>query len=237
MGKPEIGAHTGSGIAPDNTMASFMEGIDSGADIVEVDVRVTKDGVGVLLHDDSPLLHTHTFAELSQPELLTQWNPELGNHPVVRLEDVLHVSKAYPVKLNLDIKSPKSIEATMRTVVELGAMDRVYITGSSVGIPKQYPGAQVIMNTPYLLTAEQESNYEEFMKQVCQKAVDGGYAGLNMHFVTCRKEIIDAAHALGLKVWVFTVNESEDMQRFVDLGVDAITTRRPEKLIQLLKVC
>lgn len=50
-----VAAHTGFGIHPDNTMASFVEGIQSGAHILEVDVRVSQDGVALLQHDDSPV--------------------------------------------------------------------------------------------------------------------------------------------------------------------------------------
>ncbi|SDT32665.1 glycerophosphoryl diester phosphodiesterase [Paenibacillaceae bacterium GAS479] len=237
MKRPRIAAHTGCGKAPDNTMESFMEGIHSGADIVEVDVRATKDGVAVLLHDDSPLLHTHTYSQLIQPEIMTQLNPEQSEHSIVRLDEVLRVAKSYEIKLNLDIKSLDSIEATMRTVQEMESQNQIYITGSSKGIPQQYPGTEVLMNTPYTLPSQYEEHYTEFTEEICQRALQAGYLGLNMNFRTCRKEAIDAAHAKGLIVWVYTVNEPEDLNTYIELGVDAITTRRPEALIQLLRVC
>ncbi|MFC5647894.1 glycerophosphodiester phosphodiesterase [Paenibacillus solisilvae] len=166
MGKTLVAAHTGCGIHPDNTLASFLEGIQLGADIVEVDVRVSHDGTPILLHDDSPYLLSHTYEQLNR-----------------------------------------------------------------------YPDIQVMMNTPDELLPQQTRQYEQFAESVCRDAREQGYAGLNMNADTCRQQIVDLAHTMGLKVWVYTVNERSDMERFVRMGIDAITSRKPLMLIELLKVC
>jgi glycerophosphoryl diester phosphodiesterase len=92
-----------------------------------------------------------------------------------------------------------------------------------------------MLNTPDELSRQQSDSYEEFAESVCQEAGEGGYAGLNMSAATCRRQAVERAHAAGLLVWVYTVNGRLDMERFVEMGVDAITTRRPGNLIQLLK--
>lgn len=89
---PKIAAHTGCGNAPDNTMESFMEGIQSGADIVEVDLRVAGDGTVILLHDDSPYLRECTYEQLNQYEIRTKLSSVYENYEIVKLTEILEIA-------------------------------------------------------------------------------------------------------------------------------------------------
>jgi glycerophosphoryl diester phosphodiesterase len=55
-----------------------------------------------------------------------------------------------------------------------------------------------------------------------------------MNYRTCFEPIVETAHEHGLILWVYTVNEPTEMDRFIRMGVDAITTRKPEMLLSLL---
>ena len=140
--------------------------------------------------------------------------------------------------MNLDLKSVESIDPAVRLIRKFNAQKRIFITGCSDGLTKQYPDIQVMLNTPddgmLHLQAEQ---YEQFVESVCREAVGHGYTGLNMNAGACRLQMVDQAHALGLKVWVYTVNDLYDLGRFLGMRVDAITTRKPDILIELLYVC
>lgn len=74
--QPLVTAHTGCGVAPGNTIESFLEGAHAEAEIIEIDLRIAKDGTVILLHDDSPLLLEYTYDELNQIPIRTQ----LGRH-------------------------------------------------------------------------------------------------------------------------------------------------------------
>jgi glycerophosphoryl diester phosphodiesterase len=230
-----VAAHTGFGIYPDNTMASFLEGIELGSDIVEVDVRVSRDGTAVLLHDDSPYLHTHTFEQLIKPDVRPLLDPTYKEHEIATLERVLRFSDPLGVKLNLDLKTADAIDPTVTLIRQFGAQKRVYITGCSDAITKRYTDIQVMLNTPDELSFLQSEQYEEFAESVCLEAKQGGYAGLNMNAITCRPEVVDRAHASGLLVWIYTVNERPAMEWFLGMRVDAITTREPGILMELIK--
>ncbi|TYP76707.1 glycerophosphoryl diester phosphodiesterase [Paenibacillus methanolicus] len=237
MRKTMVAAHTGCGIHPDNTMASFREGIQIGADIVEVDVRVTHDGTPILLHDDSPYLHTHTYAQLNQPDIRSRLHPSYQTYEIATLEQVLRESGPLELKLNLDLKSIASIEPTVQWVRKFHAQKRVYITGCSDHMTKRYPDMQVMLNTPDELLPQQALHYAAFADSVCREAKEQGYAGLNMNGGTCRQQMVDKAHALGLKVWVYTINEPQRLDWFATMGVDAITTRKPGRLFEILRDC
>ncbi|BBH23772.1 hypothetical protein Back11_51170 [Paenibacillus baekrokdamisoli] len=237
MRKAMVAAHTGCGIHPDNTMASFLEGIQIGADIVEVDVRVSQEGTPILLHDDSPYLRTHTYEQLNLPDIRHLIDMSYQTYEIATLEQVFRASETLGTNLNLDLKSADSIDPTVRLIRKFNAQKRVFITGCSDAITERYPDIQVMMNTPDELSPQQELRYKEFAESVCREAREQGYTGLNMNAPTCRKEMVEQAHALGLKVWVYTVNGRQDMERLLEIEVDAITTRKPEILIEILSVC
>ncbi|MGZ9586493.1 glycerophosphodiester phosphodiesterase [Paenibacillus marinisediminis] len=230
---PLIGAHTGGGKAPDNTMESFLEGVDSGADIVEIDLRVTADGTVVLLHDHSPLLEQYTYDQLNQPEMRVQLSSIYEQSEIVKLSDVLTVALERDVKLNLDIKYLEAVEPTMQLVRSIGAQHLVYVTGCSEGITERYKDIRVVYNTPDLLSEEEIAHYTEFAERICAQAAHEGAYGLNMSYNTCAREIVACGEKQGLAVWVYTVNDADDMAHFIDIGVTAITTCEPELLLSL----
>jgi len=234
MRRTLVAAHTGCGIHPDNTMASFLEGMELGADIVEVDVRATREGRAVLLHDDSPYLRTCDYEQLNEPAVRQKLDPIYAEHEVATLEQVLRLSAPHGTKLNLDLKSVDSIEPTVKLIREFEAQSRAFITGCSDRMTELYPDIQVMRNTPDALTMEQMERYGDFAESVCADALRAGYAGLNMNGFTCLPPIVKQAHAAGLKVWVYTINERPLMEWFLGMGVDAITTRAPKLLLGLV---
>lgn len=229
-------AHTGCGASPDNTIASFLEGVRSGADIVEVDVHAALDGTALLMHDESPYLLTHTYAEMNRPEMRRTLGADYEQHEIARLEEVIQLAVQSGVKLNLDLKSTASIKPTVALVRKYGIQDKSFITGwCSEGIVEHFPDMQIMINTPGPPDGATDDQYAAYAEEMCRSAKAKGYAGLNTHYENCRAEMVEKAHALGLAVWVFTVNERELMNRYIRMGVDAITTRRPEELLVALQ--
>ncbi|CAI6085576.1 glycerophosphodiester phosphodiesterase [Cohnella sp. JJ-181] len=232
--RPQVAAHTGCGESPDNTMASFLEGVDSGADIVEVDVHAAMDGTAVLLHDESLLLQTCTYEQLNRPEVRKRIDDAYLTHEVATLEQILQASESWGTSLNIDLKSAASIEPAVKLIRKYGAQRRIHITGYSASMTARYPDIPVMLNAPVELSREQLGDYDGYVRQLCNETKEAGYAGLNMHYRTCMPALVETAHAHGLSVWVYTVNERAEMERMISLGVDAITTRRPVALRKLL---
>jgi glycerophosphoryl diester phosphodiesterase len=230
---PLICAHTGCGAAPDNTLASFMESIALSADVAEVDLRVTEDGTVVLMHDDSPLLHELSFEQLNRLENRIKISVAYETHTIATLDEVLGISRENGIKLNLDIKTEAVIAPVIRSIRHYEMEDLVFITGCSDGITDSHRGIKVLYNTPDVLTSEVEREYAAWAHTVCEWANASGYYGLNMNYRTCRRELVEYAHMLGLVVWVYTVDDEESLNEMIRLGVDEITTNEVELLKQL----
>ena len=133
----QVVAHrANSGPAPENTVRAIESAIELGVDMVEVDVRVTKDMVPVLLH--GPYLdHTtsgrgpvadHTWAELCRLDA-GQWKDRgFGGEQVPSLNEALSVTGGR-VALNLDIKTPAAIGPAVDAVRNAGLTDEVVMSG------------------------------------------------------------------------------------------------------------
>jgi len=230
--RPLAAAHTGCGAAPDNSWSSLLEGIASGAAIVEVDVHVCKGGTAILLHDDSPLLAECTYEQLNRPEVRARLPSHDAAHELVKLEDALRELVSADLLVNLDLKSEAAIEPAMRLVRRLGAQDHVFTTGCSDGLPARYPNIRAMWNAPTRVP-EGEAD-ETFARRVCGHAAAHRYHGLNLQHATCSEAVVRRARETGLPIWAYTVNDEEEMKRLIGLGISAITTRKPGELLRLL---
>lgn len=117
-----IAAHRGAHLeAPENSLAAFKKGIELGIDIVELDVRRTKDGKLVLMHDKTVNRTTNgkgrvdslTFAEIRNLRLLHNGQPT--DEKVPTLEEALMVAKG-KILVDLDIKADEAIDQIIATV-------------------------------------------------------------------------------------------------------------------------
>jgi len=232
-GFPLVAAHTGCGKAPDNSWDSLLEGIASGAAIVEIDVQACKGETAILLHDDSPLLAEYSYEELNRPEVRSGLSSHDPAYNLVKLEDALRELVSANLLVNLDLKHPSSIDPAMKLVRQMNAQGHVFTTGCSDGLTERYPDIRAMWNSPGRL-AEGEGE-EEFARRICEYAAGHGYRGLNMNHSTCSGPVARMAKSRNLLVWAYTVNEPAEMERLIALGIDAITTRKPAEIQRLMK--
>lgn len=231
--RPLVTAHTGCGVAPGNTIESFLEGVHAGAEIIEIDLRIAKDRTVILLHDDSPLLLEYTYDELNQIPVRTQLGRHYDALNIAKLTDILDMLDRFDVQLNLDIKHQSVIDPAIALIHHYNAQNRVFITGESERIAARYPDIRVLYNTPDVLGKKEMGDYDSFIREICGIARDGSYYGLNMNYTTCSEQAVQTAHASGLKVWIYTVDEPDAFKTFIQMGVDAITTNKVSALIEI----
>lgn len=130
-----VAAHRGAHLEqPENSIAAIEEAIRLGASVVEVDVRATKDGVLVLMHDKTVNRTTtgqgevakHTYAELQQLHLRKKANGEASDHVIPTLSEALRVAKG-KIIIDLDFKEDRKefIKKTYALVEQDGMEDQV----------------------------------------------------------------------------------------------------------------
>ncbi|MDR9856264.1 glycerophosphodiester phosphodiesterase [Paenibacillus sp. VCA1] len=219
MNVPLIIAHTGCEGTPDNTLESCLAGWDAGADVLEVDVQATKDGVCVLHHDDHPAFSSCTYEELVEENPLRL---EAGKR-LVKLEDVLVRFKRTTASFNLDIKNDAAALPAVKLLETLDMWEQIYFTGATDRIVKTPFRARVMRNTPESLSELGSAVYEAAAEEICTRAKQAGCAGINADFPSCRDSLVRIAHEYGLRVWIYTLQDVGGLKAFADMGVDAVS--------------
>lgn len=241
----EIIAHRGaSHPAPENTMAAVMLGWKEGAD-VEVDVYLTKDNQIVVIHDDSTKrtagtdmeVAETTSEELRKLDVGSFKSEEYAGEQIPFLADIVETIPARR-RLYVEIKCGKEILPFLRRlVIESGKISQIVIIGfdlETVASSKR----SLDVPTYWLKGTDKIKETEEWIPhdpKLVQMVKDRGLDGLDVHYAGVTKEFVDAVKASGQKLYVWTVDDPEEADRLVRLGVSGITTNRPGWLREQMK--
>ncbi len=253
--RPWLIAHRGgAGLAPENTLAAFGRGAELGASCLELDVRRTCDGAVVAFHDPDTARTTgeggsiegRTLEELRRLDAGFTFTPDGGRtFPFrgrgVRVPTLAEVLELHPrMRLNIDAKGlePELAAALVGEIRRAGAAGRVCI-GSE--------------------TDEQGERLRELIPEAChflparaaRRHVLAAMSGLGASrcprgwdcaelpvraggFTVVNGRVIRHFHSLGMKVFVWTVDEEAEMRHLLAAGVDGIMTDRPDVLARVL---
>ena len=254
MPRPQVYAHRGGAkLRPENTLAAFDNGLTLGADGLELDVRLSKDGDVVVHHDEwldrttdasGPVAH-RTAAELAGVDAGYRFHSGDDHHPhpfrgagigVPRFAEVLERYPGIPLIVELKVGSEELARKTVELVLAGGALERVAL-GSFSG--EALRAARRLERGVRTGAGREETRwalyrswvgwplgrpaYQEF--QVPEKS--GATRVVSQRFV-------EHAHRAGVAVKVWTVDEEADMTRLLDWGVDGLISDRPEVAVAVV---
>ncbi|MER5711491.1 glycerophosphodiester phosphodiesterase [Streptomyces sp. NPDC042898] len=208
----------------ENTLPSIASAIEQGADAVEVDVRLTEDGVPVLLHDDTLKRlwgHDRPLSRLSYEQLR-----ELTYDGVPTLREALITAGAHRLMLDLPGGNEDSVRKIVGTVRECGAGERVYYCAGSVAmlqVRAADPAAEIALTWTSLAPP----------RRVLLDAVRPKW--LNYRFGLVSRELTERVHRDGLLVSAWTADTTRTMRKLIFNGVDSITTNRVDALAAALR--
>lgn len=236
--RTQVTAHRGaSKAAPENTMPAFEAAIESGADYIELDVQLTKDGELVVFHDDNikrttngnGILTNMTYDEL-QKYSAGSWFKDDGSFDDVKIPKLSEVLElvGHDILLNIEIKSHGNVKATAEKVVELveeyDIGSSCYITSFSYQALKKVKELQPKIKTALIANIAPSTVYSQM------KYIDA----VSMNYLFVNSSVVNYAHHSGKKVFVWTVDRSGEMKKMMALGVDNIITNRPEKCLEVV---
>jgi glycerophosphoryl diester phosphodiesterase len=250
-GAPLLIAHRGgAGLAPENTLLAFRRALDWwGADVLELDVRCTRDGEAVVFHDDtlerttsgSGRVAEHTLAEIRALDAGFHFSADGATTPfrgagavVPTLEEVL---RACPdARINIEVKDPAAAPAVAESVRRTGSARRILVAAPKrayrAGLDGEWPvsASEEEIRTMYVL-------HRLRFGRLHTPAVDAlQLPELHEGRRILTPGLIREAHAKNIAVHVWTVDEEPDMRRLLDWGVDGIVTDRPDRLARVLHV-
>lgn len=242
---PLVVAHDGCEDSVPHTLEAVLRGLAAGADIVEVDIRVTRDGVVVLRHDGSLLVDGEevsvadiAFAELEDLQRSGRLSDRRAVGKVTRLEEILRAASERGAAVNLDVKEDAVVDVAAEIVRQNDMNDRVVFSGCEStrarALKSRNRDCQVMLNISQEQYRLGMADYDGFVRAVCEDAVEAGCCALNIYHSFCKEELVARARPRYLPVSVWTVDDVESMSRLLELGVYSITTNRVAVLRSLM---
>jgi glycerophosphoryl diester phosphodiesterase len=250
-GRPRVFAHRGgAALGPENTIAAFDRGLAAGAEGLELDVRLSADGLVVVCHDDtldrttdtSGLVSARTASELERVDAGYHFTDTHGGHPfrgrnigIPTLADVLQRYKDVPTIVEMKIDSTGMGRAVADVVRRTGTVDSVCAAGFGIRAIRAAREALPDMASSGCHPEVRLALYRSWAGVPVRRAPFGGYqvpefAGA-LRVVSPR--FIRHAHRAGLEVQVWTVDDEADMRRLLQWGADALISNRPDLAVQV----
>lgn len=221
-------------------MRAFEAAVALGYEYLETDVHATADGVLIAFHDDlldrvtdhSGPVAAMTWAELRPVRIA-------GTEPVLRFDELL---EAMPhIRINVDAKHDAAVGPLIETVRRAGALDRMCFGALSdrrvAPIRRAFGARACTVFGSREVTALRLLGWgvRPFRTPLLRQPGLCVQVPIRSHgVVLVDPGFVAAAHDIGRPVHVWTVNESDEMDRLLDLGVDGIMTDRPELLRDVL---
>jgi glycerophosphoryl diester phosphodiesterase len=249
--RPLVFAHRGaSALAPENTLAAFDAGLTHRADGLELDVRLSRDGVAVV-HHDATLERTtnlrgrideHTAAELARADAAARFAPGDG-HPfrdrglgVPTLAQVLRQYRNTRVIIEIKDNTPDLASAVVAAIHETGAVDRVCVGSFGLRAVNAVRRLEPAIATSAAREEVRWALYRSWCHWPFRRPHYGGYQVPEHSGRTkvVSSQFVDWAHRAGLAVQVWTVDTLEDAERLLGWGVDGLITNRPDLIVPLV---
>ena len=252
LGRPLVFAHRGGrALGPENTLAGFDGGAAAGADGLELDVHLARDGEVVVCHDAtldrttdaSGRLCDFTSSELARVDAGCRFTAPDGTYPfrargigIPRLGEVLRRYPELPLVVEMKDDLPSLAEATVSLIREAGAARRVCLGSFSRGV----------LRTARRLAPEIATSGA---REEVRAALIGSWFGLfpvrpvfqalqvpegREGFRVVTPRFLRAAHRRGIPIQVWVVNDEADMRRLLEVGVDGLITDHPDKALAVV---
>ena len=234
-----IYGHRGaSGYAPENTLEAFELAAKMGAEGVELDVHIARDGELVVAHDEeidrvangTGLICDMTTAELKKLRF-NKTHPEYENATIPTLREVCELLKPTGMHINIELKNSRILyekleEKCIKLVDELGMTDRILY--SSFNHYSMRHIKEIDPNLPCGLL------YDCMLIKPWDYAHELGMNAIHPHF----SELMipgeaERAHALGLQVNVWTVNDEKDIRDTLTAGADIVISNYPDRALKI----
>lgn len=231
--RPLVFAHRGgSALAPENTIAAFDNGLALGADGLELDVHLSRDGV-VVVHHDRTLDRTTAL----RGPVASHGADELARADVPRLADVLARYRDARVVVELKVNHPELAQAVVKVVRAAGAVERVCLGSFGLRVLRAARALEPAIATSGAREEVRWALYRSWCRWPVRRVAYQGYQvpeWTGSTRVVSRRFVADARSA-GLAVQVWTVDEEADARRLLSYGVTALITDRPDRIVPLVR--
>jgi glycerophosphoryl diester phosphodiesterase len=231
--RPLVFAHRGgAALAPENTMSAFDNGVALGADGLELDVHLSRDGV-VVVHHDRVLDRTTTL----RGPVADRTAAELVSAGVPSLENVLARHGGVRVIVEIKRNDAAMASAVVDTLRQSGALERVCVGSFSTRVLRQVRRLEPRVATSASREEVRWALYRSWCRWPVSRVAYMGYQVPEVAGTTrvVSPRFVEYAHHAGLGVQVWTVDDVDAARRLIGWGVDALITDRPDVIVPLCR--
>lgn len=236
-------AHRGaSGYAPENTLAAFKKAIELGADMIELDVHLTKDQELVVMHDETVNRTTDGKGKISK-KILTEIKKLLinGHERVPTLQEVINLVKGQ-CRLNIEIKN-KGAAKNVLEIIKKNCVEQTTMVSSNYLRPLR----EVYKNNKNIEIAlifwSSKTKFRQLLiialglllfpftcLIILRRARRARARWVNLAWPFAHKRFVRLLHTFNYKVAVWIVNNPRLIKKMKEMGVDGIMSNYPDRL-------
>ncbi len=219
-------AHRGaSAEKPENTLAAFRRALALGADGIELDAQVTRDGVPVVFHDitlrrltgQPGRLTAKTWVELKKLQVH-------GIERIPRLIDVLALVRGRAI-VQIELKRGVVVAPVVRAIQQARAARWVNLASFDLDLVRA--AARLAPAISRTLISAERGGADKLLRQM----VAAGASGLSLHYSAVRsRAFVGRIHRSGATLWCWTVNDAHTARRLAGWGVDGLLGDNPALL-------
>jgi glycerophosphoryl diester phosphodiesterase len=231
--RPLVFAHRGgAALAPENTMDAFANGVSCGADGLELDVRASKDGRVVVVHDETLDRTTRLRGAVR-----SYTADELAAAGVPELRTVLAAFRDVRVIVEMKVNEPAFGRLVVDELRRLDAIERVCVGGFRRAVLRAVRDEEPALATS---AAREEVRLALYRSWLRWPVMHTAYAGYQIPELSGSTRVVSPrfvadARRAGLGVQVWTVNDESTARRLLSWGVDALITDRPDLMVPLVR--
>ena len=216
-----IGHRGAAGHAPENTLLSIQKAITLGVDIVEVDVRRTRDGELVVLHDQRVNRTTNGSGRIGDLSFEEARRLDAGSGQAIpSLREALELVRG-SIQLMIELKEPGIVPEVMNLIEDCHSNQEVIL--ASFHHPALIEVRRLRSTARTLALIDRVPANLDFAKNA-----EVTHVGVSVGSVT--EEFVSSIHRANYQLFVYTVNDERDIRRWSEISVDGIISDYPERI-------
>lgn len=222
-----VGHRGAAGVEPENTIRGFRYALELGVDYTECDVHLTKDDHLIVMHDSTVDRTTDGTGAVRDLTFAEVRSLDAGQgERVPTLAEVLEVVRDKAILL-IELKGEGVEEQAVRSVRDMQMDDQVIFTSFHLDRIQE-----VKRRDPSLKVG---AIFRQPPEDACQQALEVDASGIGVYHRSLCRELVGQAHRHGLDVRAWNPDTVPEMRAVIDLGVDGVSSNRPDLLIPLVR--
>jgi glycerophosphoryl diester phosphodiesterase len=230
---------SGQGLAPENTLAAYEKAIEIGVDAVEIDVQLTADNQVVVIHDravdrttdGSGTVDTMTLSEIRELSAGSWFSSKFASERIPTLEEVLELV-GWRALLLVEAKTEEAADKAVAIIRAQRAQSRVVIQSFLGPAVRTVNRLDNRIPTAFLMTGGEAVLRRK--ASVVKRVLKLGANALALKYTAATPDLVNMFLGRAMGIWVWTVDEEEDMREMIEMGVGGIITNYPDRLNKVI---